>query len=183
MPSGPLRLFVSVRPDAAVAARMATLLPLGLPPAARPVPLKQIHLTLQFIGETAPSRVDEVVESIAAAVAGLRVQRLAPQALRLLPDRGPARLVALITDWPSPLAEARRRLAARLAHRPSKAKSEPFLPHFTLARFTPAWEADVRRWPAAMEPFDVAKVELMRSIQTSTGAVHEVVATFALAET
>ena len=182
MPSGPLRLFVSVRPDAAIAARMAALLPPGLPPAARPVPVPQIHLTLQFIGETAPSRVDEVVESIAAAVAGLRVQRLAPQSLRLLPERGPARLVAMVTDWPASLAEARRRLVARLAHRPPKDKGEPFLPHFTLARFTPAWAADVRRWPAAMEPFDVAKVELMRSIQTSSGAVHEVVATFALVQ-
>jgi 2'-5' RNA ligase len=182
MPSGPLRLFVSVRPDAAVAARMAALLPPGFPPAARPVPIPQIHLTLQFIGETSASRVDGVVESISAAVAGLRVQRLTPQSLRLLPERGPARLVALITDWPSPLAEARRRLAARLAHRPSKARGDLFLPHFTLARFNPAWPTTVREWPAAMEPLDVAKVELTRSILTSSGAVHQVVAAFALAE-
>lgn len=182
MPSGPLRLFVSVRPDAAVAVRMAALLPPGLPPAAKPVPVPQIHLTLQFIGETAASRVDGVVESISAAVAGLRTQRLTPRALQLLPERGPARLIALTTDWPPPLAEARRRLAARLAHRPSRSKGDPFLPHFTLARFTPAWTADVREWPVVMEPIDVATVELTRSILTSTGAVHQVVASFPLAE-
>jgi hypothetical protein len=33
-----------------------------------------------------------------------------------------------------------------------------------------------------MEPLDVAKVELTRSILTSSGAVHQVVAAFALAE-
>lgn len=182
MPSGPLRLFVSVRPDAAVAARMSALQPPGLPPAARAVPEARIHLTLQFIGETAPSRVDDVVESIAAAVAGLRAQRLAPRELRLLPERGPARLVALTTDWPSPLAEARRRLAARLAHRPSRSKGDPFLPHFTLARFNPSWTTDVRAWPLVMDPFEVAKIELTRSILTSAGAVHQVVASFPLAE-
>lgn len=183
MPPAPLRLFVSLRPDPAVAARMAAALPPGLPPGARPVPVSHIHLTMQFIGETAPRRVDEVVESISAAVAGLTPQRLAPSGLQTLPERGPARLIALTTDWPAPLAEARRRLSARLAHRPSKSKGEPFLPHFTLARFAPAWTSAIRQWPAAIEPFTVAKVELMRSIQASSGAVHEVVASFPLAAT
>lgn len=182
MPSAPLRLFVALRPDPTVAAGMAMLLPPGLPPGARPVPRSHVHLTLQFIGETAPSRVDDVAASIAAAVAGLAAQRLVPRGVQALPERGPARLIALTTDWPAPLAEARRRLAARLAHRPSKSKGEPFLPHFTLVRFTPAWTTTSREWPAAMEPFTVAKVELMRSILTSSGAVHQTVAEFPLAE-
>lgn len=180
MPPAPLRLFVSVRPDDAAAARMSALLPPGLPPGTRPVPRSQIHLTLQFIGDTEPSRLDEVVESISAAVAGLRVQRLVPRCIRTLPERGPARTVAIITTWPASLAEAQRRLCVRLARRPSRRREEPFLPHLTIARVPPAWIPTVREWPTPPEPFDVCEVELVRSILAPTGAVHEAVATFPL---
>ncbi len=159
---------------------MAGLLPPGLPPSTRPVPIAQIHLTLQFIGETAPSRVDEIIESISASLAGLRSQRLVPSDLRVLPERGPARTIALITAWPAPIAEARRRLAMRLAKRPGKERAEAFLPHLTLARVPPGWTPDRRSWPVSLAPFDVVEVELVRSVLAPGGAVHQVVASFPL---
>lgn len=180
MPQGPLRLFVSVRPDPAVASAMAGLLPAGLPPATRPVPASQIHLTLQFIGETAPSRVDEIIESISASLAGLRSQRLVAQDLRVLPERGPGRTIALITTWPGPIAEARRRLAMRLAKRPSKERGESFLPHMTLARLPQGWVPPQRAWPVSIPPFDIVEVELVRSVLAPGGAVHQVVASVPL---
>jgi 2'-5' RNA ligase len=179
-----LRLFTGIYPpQAVVTPALAALRDLDLPAHRRTEP-DQMHLTLLFIGDVElkpPGALDEVVESVERAVAGIPVFHLQTQHLIALPKRGPVRLIALTTDLPSELLELHDRLARRLAQRVRRRPSDRFLPHLTLCRFrTPTNRAGLRdaiegvsvRAPA----FEVTAVHLMKSTLLPGGAVHEVVA-------
>jgi 2'-5' RNA ligase len=177
-----LRLFVAIYPPPQIAAALLEAIRgLDLPPH-RPVPPEQVHMTLQFIGDTAPEELDAVVESVGRAGGGLGPFSLQPQRLVRLPERGPARLVAAESDGPATLLELQRRLALRLAHGGARQRpGEGFRPHLTLCRF---------RSPRAMRPLDhplhvgcfaVERFVLMRSTLRPSGAEHEEVASFPFA--
>ncbi len=175
-----MRLFVAAYPPPEVVRGMlAALKRLELPPH-RLVPPEQVHLTLQFIGDTAPGRLDTVHESVERATGGLRAFDLTPRRLVRLPERGRARLVAVETDAPATLLELQRRLATRLARRTRHNPADRFRPHLTLCRFrqpSPLHEVDVA---VDVEGFTVDRILLMKSTLHSTGAQHVEVAQFVL---
>lgn len=94
-----------------------------------------------------------------------------------LPERGPARLVAVVTDAPGELLELKRRLARRLSRSLRRDGTERFTPHLTLCRFrrptrlAPRVEADA----SGVGAFVVEEVRLMRSVLRREGAEHGVV--------
>lgn len=169
------RLFVAAYPPRAlVEAWLRTLSRTPLP-EHRAVPIDQVHLTLQFIGDTPAKELDAVIESVDRSCAGLRQCTLTPREWIALPERGPARLVALETDAPPTLLELQRRLTRRLAMNVRANPSKGFLPHLTLCRFrsptrlnAPLPELD----PSTSVPFDVSQVVLMRSMLRPEGAEH-----------
>lgn len=189
-----MRLFVAAYPPLALARNWLDLLP-GLDlPAHRQTPPEQVHLTLQFIGDTAPADLPRVLESVQRSTSGIPPFRLAPLRLISLPHGAPARLIAIETDAPAPLMELHRRLAQRLARRARRNPETPdrFTPHLTLCRFAPpapgvARSRDVSvhhadpdlSSPAA--PFPVEFVHLMASDLRPTGAVHRAIQSFPLA--
>lgn len=177
-----LRLFVAAHPPPEVAcALLEALAPLGLP-AHRAVPAAQIHLTLQFIGDTPAKRMAEVVESVERSCAGLEAFMLTPLRLIALPQTGPARLVAVETDAPAALLELHRRLAHRLAKNARERPGDKFLPHLTLCRFTSPGPAPANLpAPLSVDAFDVRHVTLLRSVLLPEGAEHRPVARFELA--
>lgn len=182
-PTSNLRLFVAAYPPPEHV-RMWTehLRTLDLP-AYRMTADEQVHLTMQFIGDTPTSEMDDVIESVARSASGIGRFALKPEELLALPERGPARLVALKTDAPAPMLELQRRLAHRLA-KPARSKpGDRFLPHFTLCRFRSpassgvapqlrasltAQRETVAQWPT----FEIERVILMRSILRCEGAEH-----------
>lgn len=176
-----LRLFVAVHPPPEVAcALLEALTPLRLP-AHRPVPAPQIHLTLQFIGDTPAKRLAEVVESVERSCAGLEAFMLTPRKLIALPQTGPARLVAVETDAPAALLELHRRLAHRLAKNARERPGDRFLPHLTLCRFaTPGPSPESLPAPLIIGSFQVRHVTLLRSVLLPEGADHRPVALFEL---
>jgi len=108
------------------------------PSSGHATPTEQVHLTLQFIGDTAERELDDVRESVARSCAGIDPFILTPRRLVSCPlnrSRGRARLIALETDLPSAMTELHRRLASRLA-RPKRGRADVekdrFVPHITL---------------------------------------------------
>jgi RNA 2',3'-cyclic 3'-phosphodiesterase len=174
-PAPSLRLFVAIYPPPAVAETLtAWLSRLNLPPY-RATPTGQVHITLQFIGDTDSAALDDVIESVRRAASGIGVLPLAATALVTLPERGPARLVAADANGPPPLLELQRRLAQRLARNARERAGDRFRPHMTLARFrSPAPRTGVNH---ALDPlpFEVLEVLLMRSVLRPDGAQHDVV--------
>ena len=170
-----LRLFVALYPPEEARRQMLRALDkLDPPPDARhrTVPLEQVHMTLQFIGETPERDLPEVIESVRRSVAGLEPFTLVPMRLVTFPDRRPPRLIAVETDAPAGLLEAQRRLAQRLARSPRSRAGDRFRPHLTVCRFTGSAKPKPVDAPVRLSPFPVDRIVLMRSVLKPTGAEH-----------
>lgn len=178
-PSANLRLFVGLYPPREIAEELiASLHRLDLP-AHRLTPPEQVHLTLQFIGDTPSRQLDATIESVRRATGGLKGFSLTPLRLITLPNRNraPARLVAAETSAPATLLELQRRLASRLARNVRKRPGDRFLAHITLCRFRSPKRMPPLEHDLDLPGFAVDQVRLMRSELKPTGAVHhEVIA-------
>lgn len=164
------RLFFAVWPDAGAAARLAALAgEVAIVCGGKPVPAGKIHLTLAFLGETAPDRALEAVE-VARAV------RFAPLGL-VLDSVGSFR--AARVAWAGSLApqiglEALQAdLAARLRAAGFALEDRPFATHVTLSRRVLRAVPRARIDPIA---WTVDAFTLVRS-ETGTGR-YEVVESF-----
>jgi len=183
-PTSNLRLFVAIYPPEEVAERLVEALEALDLPMHRRTPREQIHMTLQFVGDTPVKDLDRVIESVARSTRGLGAFDLAPRRLMSLPERGRLRLVAAETDDPADMLEMQRRLATRLARRPRHKPGDRFLPHLTLCRFKPPVRHPAVDVPLDdVEPFHVARLMLMRSVLRPEGAEHDVVEVFELDST
>lgn len=171
--SGPLRLFVAVYPPSDASERLAASASVEGLPAHRVVPSRQLHMTLHFIGEVWPNRLDATVESVERSAAGLRAFSLRASRIITLPERGPARLIAAETDAPPPLLELHDRLVHRLARSVKARERGRFLPHITLLRFAAPVDGVARSDTIPAVEFDVSDVHLVRSRLKATGAEHE----------
>jgi 2'-5' RNA ligase len=175
-PTANLRLFAAIYPPSAAQTQLArSIQTLELPPH-RAVAPEQIHLTVQFIGDTPSADLDVTSESLQRATAGLASFSLQPMRLISLPERGPSRLVAMECEPHPTLMEIHRRLVVRLARNVRQRDRERFRPHLTLCRFrSPARGLRIDQ-PVSLEAFPVMRVVLMRSTLSSDGASHHEVA-------
>jgi 2'-5' RNA ligase len=166
-----MRLFVAAYPPVDAARGMLELLN-GLElPENRLVPPEQVHMTLHFVGDTDKRQLEDVMESVQRAAAGVKAFDLRPRELMCLPERGDPRLVAVETDAPAGLLEIQRRLSAKLA-RPARDRQR-FMPHVTLCRFANGarvWR--VERRTVETEAFAVREIRLMDSVLRPGGAEH-----------
>jgi len=125
------RLFFALWPDDSARAALAPLAKrVAGEGGGRPVPAPNLHLTLAFLGEVAPDR----VEAAKSAASGIRGERF-----ELVLDRvgafrragvgwaGPAQAPRALLDLQSALDSALRAAGFKLEDR-------PFAPHLTLAR-------------------------------------------------
>jgi 2'-5' RNA ligase len=166
-----MRLFVAAYPPLESARAMLELLGGVDLPEHRLVPPEQVHMTLHFVGDTDKRQLEDVMESVQRAAAGVKAFDLRPRELMCLPERGDPRLVAVETDAPAGLLEIQRRLAGKLA-RPARDRQR-FLPHLTLCRFrngARVWR--VARRTVEMEAFAVREIRLMDSVLRPGGAEH-----------
>lgn len=187
---GNWRLFVAIHPPAQTGAALLDALA-SLPlPEHRATPAGQVHLTLQFVGDTAEVEVERVAESVSRSVAGISPFSLRAERFITLPRTPPGRrareaprLLAALTDAPPELLEIQRRLAHRLARSVRERPGEGFVPHMTLCRFRDGSVADAVDRPTegpGAAPFGVGEVRLMRSVLSPAGASHAEVERFPL---
>ncbi len=178
------RLFLSIAPP--IEATRSLLACAGPAIAAHPDTWRitaehQVHLTLHFLGTVDPRRLDHVTESVDRSAAGLRSFTLTADRLACLPERGPPRVLAAVTDTPPDMLEIQRRAFHRLASREQRTRGNRFTPHITLARTS---TVDATRLPdAAIDPvrFDISEIHLVRSDLRPTGPVHTAIHTVGLA--
>jgi 2'-5' RNA ligase len=166
------RLFVAVRPPAAVLDRLHAL-ERADQPGVRWVPPAQWHVTLRFLGEAD-------LDAAVAAVRGLGahlddVDR--PVAVELGPrvSRLGRSVVCLPAHGLDALAAAVAAATAGIGEPPDP---RPYAGHLTLARLRGRAACGIAGEPFSAR-FEVGEVELVRSTLASTGATHEVVATAA----
>lgn len=175
-----LRLFVAVYPPIDRARELLRALKSVALPPFRVVAPEQVHLTLQFIGDTPRREFDTVSESVERACAGLSAMTLEARRISSFPRKGESRLVAAVCE-PNPiLAEVQRRLVSRLARRVRPAGV--FTAHLTLCRFIQPQHAN---WEMPLHPpvaFAVSKVCLVSSLLRPGGAVHRLEVEFSLGE-
>ncbi len=177
MARGSLRLFVALYPPREAAEAMIGALP-AIAESLRLTPPEQVHMTLQFIGDTAERELKEVTESVRRSAAGIPDFELKPMRLISLPEKGAPRLIAMETDAPGPLLEIQRRLVNRLARKAGSGGA--FVPHFTLLRYANDGKPLRVEAPVDLPAFAVRSVVLVRSILRPGGAVHAPVEEVAL---
>jgi 2'-5' RNA ligase len=123
------RLFYAIWPDSAASRALAEVAQALAPLAGgRPVPREKIHLTLAFLGEVAPQRMDDALAiDVRAGPFELRLDQVGA-------FRG-ARVAWAGTAAPAPgLLSLQRRLAEALGARGFVLEERPFAAHATLAR-------------------------------------------------
>jgi len=173
-------MFVAVYPPREMAAAwLRHIKNLDLPPH-RTTPVEQVHMTVQFVGDTPAKQLEQMIESCRRAAKGLTRFALSAERLITLPERGRSRLIAVETDAHPTLLELKRRLAIRLASKPRDNPAKRFRPHMTICRFrTPTRLRDFDNTLPA-ETFDVDELVLMKSTLSPHGATHEPVARWTL---
>lgn len=170
MTTGPLRIFVAVYPPPDAASSLVhTFNEQGLQ-GVRTVQPDHVHMTVQFIGDTARSELERVQESVARSVSGLEPALLVCRRIASSPSRRPHLAAALFEPNPT-ISELHRRLAIRLA-RPRARGERAFAPHMTLARY----KAGVHHALAVALPapvsFRVHEAVLVSSVLRPGGAEH-----------
>jgi 2'-5' RNA ligase len=156
-------------------------------PAARWVPAENLHLTLAFLGETEPERVEGLIGAVRPAFADFRPLELAVAGGGTFPPNRPARVAWVGIEGPPELMAVQRRVAGAATETLGlKPERRPFHPHVTLARPRRSWNRRAsERFAGAFEgrvgePFTVAEGVLYRSDLTPRGAIYTVVERFAL---
>lgn len=149
-----------------------------------------IHLTLKFLGDVAPGRVDELADALARAAADRRRIDLAVEGLGCFPNpRRPRVLWLGIGGEVAKLRLLQQAVEAETTPLGFPSEGRAFSPHLTLARVQRnASRADVDKIGAAVErggvgrvaDFPVRGVSLIRSQLKPSGAEYTQVAHAAL---
>ena len=96
---------------------------------------EKLHITLKFLGEIAPERVEALSEAAARAVEESEPFILAIEGAGAFPPRGNPRTLWLgIRDSANALAHLHQRLEEECARAGFRREERPFHPHLTLAR-------------------------------------------------
>lgn len=164
-----MRLFIAIYPGVETARTLRDCARALRLPDHRLVPVRQIHLTVRFLGSTAPGALASLEDDLDRIGAETPAFRLTVERLITLP-RTRARLVAAETDLP-PALRGLMEATAALPGEPVRG-GDP-TPHLTLARF----RRGVRSRPIheSIEPvsFDADEMHLVRSDLGPEGATHE----------
>jgi 2'-5' RNA ligase len=180
----PLRLFVAVDVSAeAERALESAVAPLrGSYPGARWVPRENRHVTLRFLGSTAPDLVAWVQARVAGVAAAHAPVRTALTGLGSFPSTARTRVLwAGLDDATGGLAELAAALDDALAAR-FRPETRAFTPHLTVARADPPLRLDpsVLATPVEAPAFTIGHVVLYRSHLGRPAPRYEALTTYPL---
>jgi 2'-5' RNA ligase len=176
------RLFVALLPTEPVRLALSELI--GDIARARWMTPDQFHITLRFLGDVSDSSLQPIIESLER----VRVQPffLGAEGTGRFPQRGhPAVAWAGVASHPH-LHQLRQQVDDRLLSAGVAFELRPFAPHITVAHTGEAAAGAVEQWLRRHRDFAgpiwrVDSFHLMASELKPTGAVHQVLRTFALA--
>ncbi len=178
-----MRLFTALDPPSDARDRCAELQNTLSLPTARWTPLSQLHVTVRFVGDTAPEqaqRYEAALSEVQCAPA-----RCAPYGLDVLPSRQTPRVVVVGLTRTDSLLALHESVSTALASEGLAPEERTYRPHLTLARLDDpdpervhhALRANDAPLPAA---FAANTLHLYESTLASDGAVHEKRSSFAL---
>lgn len=147
-------------------------------PAAKWVRSEALHVTLAFLGEVEPARVEELAAALERAASARP-----PFAARIVgagafPPRGGARVLWLGLEPAAPFEALAGAAREAIADSGLACDEKPFRAHLTVARCRTPWPArDRERAVAALAPpeplvLDVASLSLVESRLGPAGAVY-----------
>ncbi len=145
---------------------------------------ENLHLTLKFLGEVEPKRLDAITESL-GKISTTRIE-LVGQALECFPNRGSIRIVAASMGGTlAPLGALHQAIEQRCQHLGFEREQRVYRPHATLARARPvlspkfrqvALDATASCWPGPA--FAPGEFVLMNSELSPQGSKYSTVARF-----
>jgi 2'-5' RNA ligase len=176
-----IRLFIAIAIPEVVKTEIAGL---GRSiPAARPVPVEQMHLTLKFIGEVESSRLLDIREVLSEIC---RPQfTLCLQGVGTFPPRGTPRVLWAGVHPLDNLLALRVAMEKKLAEIAVPREKQKYSPHLTLARLNNPPLSHLQQFLAGnaflkTPVFTVASFSLYKSQLTRNGAIHTEVQNYAL---
>ncbi|HEY0073527.1 MAG TPA: RNA 2',3'-cyclic phosphodiesterase [Abditibacteriaceae bacterium] len=147
-----------------------------------------IHLTLHFLGETAPAQKEKLIAALAAACSGIPPLNLQTGALGSFPDARRPRVIywGLQGDLET-LADLQARVSSAVAPFGAHQETKPFTPHLTLGRVKSfdkrtlqAIGNAIEYCPVSTTDWLVQNIELISSELTPQGPIYSVVSRVAL---
>jgi 2'-5' RNA ligase len=140
---------------------------------------ESLHVTMKFLGEVAPHRVDEITEATTTAAAGAKPFALRISGFGAFPSVQRPRVVWAGCDPAPPLELLQHRVEQELDRIGFPLEGRPFRPHITLGRVRReakrsdflAFRGDVESLQYEAEAA-VESVDVMESTLTSKGAMY-----------
>ncbi|WP_276258748.1 RNA 2',3'-cyclic phosphodiesterase [Haloglomus litoreum] len=182
------RLFVSVDLDGLADAVREAQAPFRDQPGVDPTDPEQVHVTLKFLGDTDPNRLDELHEALAGAVADADVGPFEATfgGYGVFPSLDYISVVWLgVREGGAALTALHEAIEARTTDLGFDPEGHDFTPHATIARMRDARRKEhvqqvVRERDPDVARLDVEEVRLTESTLTDDGPVYETVAAFGL---
>jgi 2'-5' RNA ligase len=142
---------------------------------------ENIHLTIKFLGEIPPSRVESLSLAASRAVSALSRFNLVLEGTGSFPKRGPPRAIWIgVNDSPGKLSELHSLLDAECAQEGFEKELRAFHPHLTLARLRQppgARALAAAHQEIGFQPIEISVSELLviRSELSSGGSKYTVI--------
>jgi len=140
---------------------------------------ESLHVTMKFLGEVAPHRVDEITEATTCAVAGAKPFSLWISGFGAFPSVQRPRVVWVGCEPAPPLELLQHRVEQEMDRIGFPLEGRPFHPHITLGRVRrEAKRSDFIAFPGDVELLQyeaevaVESVDVMESTLRSKGAVY-----------
>ncbi len=173
------RLFVAIRPPAAIRAQLLTIQ--GGVEGARWQDDDQLHLTLRYIGEVER----RTAEDIATALADVRAapMTLALSGVGVFEHKGHIDTLWAGVTPAEPLAALHKKIDHALVRLGLPAEGRAYRPHITLARGRMRGPIDgflAAHGSLSSEPFAVTQFTLFESRLGNDGATYEIIADYPL---
>jgi 2'-5' RNA ligase len=178
-----MRLFVGIGVQVAVSQRLAnaarSLLPSGSTDGIRIrwTPASNMHITLSFLGQVDPGRLEQIQQGL-AAIRAARL-RLEMSGISVIPNAGI--LLASVKPTAALLTLAER-ISLAMQGCGIQRERRPFQPHITLARIKGQvlLQPNSGDDPSFRQVFQAGKFNLYESVTLPDGAQYHVLKAFAL---
>lgn len=181
-PYTPMRLFIAIPLPPPIQEQILTLYQ-GLP-HVHWIPAEKLHLTLKFLGETDPEKLDLIKSALTSIQHDSFLVRL--KGVGCFYNKSFVRVIWVDFDHSPPLLDLQQKIDSVLqTHCLIAKETRPFVPHLTLTRPKGLKRSEVQDWLKqhegfVTEPFDVTEFCLMESHTHPSSAVYQIVDKFNL---
>ena len=180
-----MRTFIAVEPPGSLREEIGRLTTRHFEsrlPGFRWVKPENIHLTLRFLGEIDPARLESLAQAVSTAVAEFAPFNLTVESLGFFGSQKRPRVIWLGLSASQQLSALAREVESAVEEAGFGRADKPFKAHLTLARLkrppasAPDWESIRTGLPSSWPEWKVTRVEIIKSTLTPSGPIYETLA-------